>query len=72
MKLAEITYRRTCDCATFLGTGLNDVCRFLTVSASANVQRMCTRRFLNLYYETLASELKRHGLEVGYDRETVR
>ncbi|KAI6233752.1 hypothetical protein M3Y99_00890800 [Aphelenchoides fujianensis] len=49
-----------------LGNGASDLARFILTSTSAQVQQMCTDRFLKLYYETLRTELKRRGQEVDY------
>ncbi|CAD5220488.1 unnamed protein product [Bursaphelenchus okinawaensis] len=58
--------------AVHIGTGINDLVRFILISTSANVQRMCTDRFLRLYYERLYIEYRRQGSAPDFTLDTLR
>ncbi|KAI6214465.1 CHK domain-containing protein [Aphelenchoides besseyi] len=49
-----------------ISTGANDLARFILSSTSAQVQQMCTNRFLKIYYQIFRIELERHGQQIDY------
>ncbi|KAI6200774.1 hypothetical protein M3Y96_00770000 [Aphelenchoides besseyi] len=49
-----------------ISTGANDLARFILSSTSAQVQQMCTNRFLKIYYQVFRSELEKRGQKIDY------
>lgn len=54
-----------------LGTGLNDLARFIALSTNADIQEEHTEYLLRVYYDVFKSELENNGHEIDYDFEKV-